>query len=264
MTTPSTRPLALVTGASSGIGAVYAEQLAQKGYDLILTARRQERLEGIKADLETRFGAHTEVVTADLGTTDGVNAVLEHVRTKPLELLVSNAGFAHYAPVVQTPESELEDMILLNIMALVKLTRGALPGMLERKRGAIIQVASGLAFLPGATRATYSGTKAFVVNFTRALAEEVKDSGVRVQVLVPALIRTEFHERSGTDLSRFPADMVMDPRDLVMASLKGLERDEVVCIPALKDAGELEALYKAQFEMASGVVRNGHVAERYR
>jgi hypothetical protein len=262
MTSPI-RPLALVTGASSGIGAEYAHALAARGYDLVLTARRRERLETLAQQVQRAHGATTTPVQADLGTRDGLEAVLEQVRTRPLELLVNNAGFAHYAPLVNTPESEIEDMILLNITALARLTRAALPGMITRKRGAVIQVASGLAFLPAATRATYSGTKAFVVNFTRAIAEEIKDSGVQVQVLVPALIRTEFHERSGTDLSRFPAGMVMDPAELVQASLKGLERGEVVCIPALENAGELEALYTAQFEMATAFVRNGSVAARY-
>jgi len=264
MTAPTARPLALITGASSGIGAAYAEQLAQKGYDLILVARRRDRLEALARQLETQHGAKSEVLEADLGTPQGVSRVTERILAVKLELLVNNAGFAHYAPVAETPESELEGMILLNVLALVQLTRAALPGMLERAYGGIINVGAGLAFRPGASRATYSGTKAFMLNFTRSLAEEVQSAGLRVQALIPGLIRTEFHERSGTDLGNFPASMIMDPQDLVRASLIGLERGETVCIPAQRDPAQLENLFRAQDEMAAEFVRNGQVAERYR
>ena len=176
-----------------------------------------------------------------------------------MDLLVNNAGFGVYKPLAESnPE-----MLALNVVALTRLSRAALPPMLGQGRGAIINVASGLAFMPQATRATYSSSKAFVVNFTQALHEEVKDSGVRVQVLCPGITHSEFHARSGTDLSRIPAGMVMSAEDVVRVSLKGLELGEVVCIPGLHDTSFLARFLRSRAALAQNTVRNGTPAPRY-
>lgn len=193
-------PTALVTGASSGIG----EAFAQQSYDLVLVARRTERLQTLAARLKAEAGVGVEVLSTDLTDREGLRRAEARADAAPLDLLVNNAGFAMYKPLAESDPATLEEMIALNILALTRLARAALPGMLERGSGAIINVASGLAFLPQATRATYSGSKAFVLNFSQALSEEVKDRGLRVQVLVPGLTHSEFHLRAGTDLSRFP------------------------------------------------------------
>lgn len=228
-------PTALVTGASSGIGEVFAQQLARRSYDLVLVARCSERLQTLAARLKAEAGVGVEVLSTDLTDQAGLRRVEARAAQAPLDLLVNNAGFAVYKPLAESDPATLEEMIALNVLALTRLTRAALPPMLARGSGAIINVASGLAFLPQATRATYTGSKAFVLNFSQALSEEVNDAGVRVQVLVPGLTPSEFHLRSGTDLSRFPSEIVMSAEDLVRASLKGLELDETVCIPGLHD-----------------------------
>ncbi|NYI40985.1 SDR family NAD(P)-dependent oxidoreductase [Demequina lutea] len=256
--------IALVTGASSGIGEAFARLLAACSHDLILTARRGDRLTALAAELEHAYGVAVDVVVADLGTAGGRDVVAGVVESQPIDLLVNNAGFGVYAPVAETDPAVLDAMIQLNVLAVMHLTRAALPGMLERRSGSVINVASGLAFDPTATRATYSGTKAFVVNFTRAIDEEVREQGIRVQVLIPGLIRTEFHDTSGTEIGAIPAGWLMDPTDLAAASLTGLERGEVVCVPALPDAGKVAAALDLQAALTRELVRFGASANRYR
>ena len=265
----SQRPVALVTGASAGIGAAFATRLAQDGYDLIVTARRQERLEALAQDLQGKFGGKVEVLTADLSKTDGMRLVEKRIAGEPaLELLVNNAGFGGYMPFVQLDPQVAEDLINLQVLAVTRLTRAALPGMLERNRGAIINVASRLAFSGplGSTqlakRATYAGAKAYVVTFTQLLASELEGTGVKVQVLCPGMVRTEFHTRQGMDTSRVPPNIISMPEDIVNASLDGLKLGEVVCVPTLEDPALLERVMESQRQMfqSSG---SGAPAKRY-
>lgn len=256
--------IALVTGASSGIGEAFARLLAARGHDLILTARRGDRLTALAAELAHTHGVAVDVLVADLGTQDGREVVARVVESRPIDLLVNNAGFGVYAPVAETDPAVLDAMIQLNVLAVMHLTRAVLPGMLDRRGGSVINVASGLAFDPTATRATYSGTKAFVVNFTRAIDEEVREQGIRVQVLIPGLIRTEFHDTSGTALDAIPTSWLMDPTDLAAASLMGLDRGEVVCVPALPDAGKVAVALDLQAALTRELVKLGTPANRYR
>lgn len=263
--TGTQRPLALVTGASSGIGAVFAERLAHAGYDVIAVARRRERLDALAARLRTETGAQVEALPADLADREGVRTVAERITSGgTLALLVNNAGFGVYKPLAQMDPAVLAEMITVNVLALTLLTRAALPGMLTAGSGAIINVSSGLAFMPHATQATYSGTKAFVVNFSRALAEEVGPRGVRVQALCPGVTRTDFHLRSGTDLSRLPPGIQMSAEDVVDASLAALELDDLICIPALDDPAALDAYDRAQAEVSAHFRRDSRPADRYR
>jgi hypothetical protein len=256
-------PTALVTGASSGIGEAFARALAARGNDLVLTARRSDRLAALADELRAAHHGAVDVLIADLATTQGRQLVASTLTHRTIDLLVNNAGLGVYAPVAQTDPDVLDAMVQLNVLAVVHLTRAALPGMLERGAGTIINVASGLAFDPTPTRATYSGTKAFVVNFTRAVHEEVRDQGVRLQALIPGLIRTEFHDHSGTDVDAVPSSWLMDPTDLADASLTGLDLGEVVCVPALPDTAQLAAALTRQSDLTRTLVTNGTPADRY-
>lgn len=259
------RRLALVTGASSGIGAAFATRLARDGYDLIVVARRQERLEDLATRLRAESGVQVEVLVADLArASDLRNVEMRLSEGEAPDLLVNNAGFGVYEPLAQADPGVLEEMILVNVLALTRLTRAALPGMLSRGSGDIINVSSGLAFMPSATRATYSGTKAYVVNFSRSLNEEMSEKGIRVQALCPGITLTEFHLRSGTDVSRVPQRLLMTAEEVVDASLAALKLGEVVCLPGLSDVAYMARYEEAQSALTRNMTPDGKPAARYR
>jgi uncharacterized protein len=259
-----TKPSALVTGASSGLGEAFARSLAARGYNLTITARRGYLLERIAAKLRDTHGTNIVTLEADLGKPTGINTLEKHLAENPVDFLVNNAGFGLYKPVSEIAGDDLEAMVQLNVIALLRLTRAALPSMIARNSGTIINVGSGLAFNPSATRATYSGTKAFVLNFTESLTDELKDTHIKVQTLIPGLIRTEFHDHSGTDISRIPPHMVMSAEDVVSGSLRGLELGELICVPALPNVGDLSTFAAARGAVAQNLIRDAHLAERYR
>jgi len=228
------RRRALVTGASTGLGAVFATALARQQYDLTIVARSRERLEALAERLRQSHAIAVEVVVADLTQASALHTVEEHMAgDQRLELLVNNAGFGTTGPFATLDPDREETEICLNIMALVRLTRAALPGMITRGHGAIINVSSLAAFVPGPYDATYGATKAFVNSFTEALHEELRGTGVRVQALCPGFTHTEFQQRAGIDVSRIPAFAWMTPEAVVEASLAALQRGQVVCVPGL-------------------------------
>jgi len=256
-------PRALVTGASSGIGEAFAERLARDGYDLILVARRRDRLEDLADRLHKDSAVAVDILVADLGKSADRHAVEARLADDDgLEILVNNAGFAIYAPVANTDPDDLEDIIQVNVVALTLLTRAALPGMLSRNRGTIINVSSRLSFMPSATRAAYSAAKAYVNNFTLALHEEVQGTGVQVQVLCPGLTRTEFHQRSGTNVAQLPDAAFMTAEAVVIASLAGLRLGEVICIPGLDDQADLARFEEARRAFTQAPY-HGRPAPRY-
>lgn len=243
-----TRPRALITGASSGIGQAFAERLAHDGYDLIVVARRRDRLESLALRLNEGEGARVDVLPGDLTQPDDLRAVEERVAgDKALAMLVNNAGFAGYMPFIDLSPDRAEELVQLLIVATIRLTRAALPGMIARQKGAIINVSSLLAFSAGVPasapppqRAVYAASKAFLNAFTELLQTELEGSGVQVQALCPGLVGpTEFHELAGMDRSRFPPTWVMTPEAVVQASLIGLKLGEVVCVPSLDDLSTL-------------------------
>jgi short-subunit dehydrogenase len=261
------RPVALITGASAGIGQSFAEQLAGSGHDLIVVARRRERLEALARRLTEAHGATVEVLAADLATPAGVDAVAARA-AGPLDLLVNNAGFGGYRPFVELDPRVADDLLSVHVRAVVQVTRAALPGMVQRGRGDIINVASLLAYSGAAPsggfmpfRAVYAGAKAFQLAFTQVLATELVETKVRVQVCMPGVVKTEFHEIQGFDTSKMPPRMV--PDDIVRAALAGLEKGEVVCVPALEDTGVLKQIEAAQ-SAALAVGRVPGLASRYR
>src|SRR5450432_3001191 len=260
----NTRPLALVTGASSGIGLAYARALARRGCDLLLVGRRLPRLEEAAGELRGA-GARAEVVVADLGRTDGIDAIAALCRERPVDLLVNNAGVAHYMRFAELPPDRLDELLQVNTVAVVKLARAAVAGMLPRGRGAIINVASLLAFsgpmrlpqLPA--RAIYAGTKAFMVAFTQVLAAELAGTGLKLQVVCPGIVVSEFHTRQGLDPSGWPR---LPAEDLVRGSLADLDAGVLVSVPTLEDPavfGEIEA---AQAKLLSQSLRPA-LATRY-
>ncbi len=224
---------ALVTGASAGIGAAFAERLAHEGYDLVIVARDRERLETRAQQMRERSSVQVEVLPADLTEPAELHIVEAVIADAHLELLVNNAGFGTMGTFAELDAEREEAEIRLNIVALVRLTRAALPGMIQRKSGAIINVSSMAALQPAPYNATYGATKAFVNSFTEAIHEELRGSGVRVQALCPGFTRTEFQQRAGVDVSRVPQAAWMAPEAVVESSLAGLRRGDLVYVPGL-------------------------------
>ncbi len=268
MSTPRSRPLALVTGASSGIGTAYAERLARDGYDVVLVARRRERLEVLAQRLRVAAGAQAEVLTADLADAGGLARVETRVAgDPPVTLLVNNAGFGGYRPFVEVEPKVIDALIDIHIRTVARLNRAALPGMVHRGSGGVINVASLLA-LSGALppnplphRAVYAGAKAFMLTFTQVLAGELAGTGVKVQVCLPGVVATEFHTVQGMDMSKRPR---MTAEDLVAGSLASWARGEIICIPALEDASLMDRSVAAQTEVARTAAFSPALASRYR
>jgi short-subunit dehydrogenase len=239
--------IALITGASSGIGRAFADRLATDGYALILVARRRERLEAVAGELRAG-GARVEVLAADLADPAGLQTVEKRLAAGDIAMLVNNAGFAAYGPFVEMDPDVAEQQIALHCTALVRLTRAALPAMVTRGAGAVVNVSSNLAFsgsirLERPKRATYAGTKAFINAFTQILAQELEGTGVKVQALCPALVRSEFHDRVG---GRPPGIPATEPSDIVRASIAGLALGEVLCVPTLAGPAALARISAAE------------------
>lgn len=234
MSTAPARRRALVTGASSGIGEAFARRLAADDYDLVLVARRADVLEALAAELKEKRGVAVETLAADLTQDAELSGVEARIRSDAgLELLVNNAGFGSEGRFHELDPAGETRMVRLNVEAVVRLTHAALQGMVERGHGAIVNVSSGVAFVPSPYFATYGATKAFVNSFTEALYEELRGTGVRVQALCPGFTRTGFQATAGVDSSRIPSFLWMEPEQVVEASLDGLRRGTLVCVPGL-------------------------------
>ena len=230
--------VALITGASSGLGAVFARHLAAQGHDLVLVARREERLTALAAELQQRHSIAAEVMVADLSRPDDVERVANRIAgLEALDILVNNAGFGITGFFADVDLAKTMAMIQVHVTASVRLCHAALPGMRARRQGALINVASVAAFTPVPGNATYAATKDYLVTFSRALHAEVAEDGVKVQALCPGFTYTEFHDRPELESfkrSQIPAFMWMSAEDVVAASLKALERNQTICIPGFK------------------------------
>ena len=228
-------PTALITGASSGLGAIFARQLAAQGYGLLLVARRKERLEALAAEIRGQHNVPVEVYPADLSLESDLNHLEQRIgELESLELLVNNAGFSTTGKFAAVDPEKHRQMISVHLMATVRLTCAALPGLLRRRSGGVINMASLAAFFPLVGNSVYCATKSALVAFTLALAIELDGSGVQVQALCPGFIDTEFHKTSEyKDVRRsyIPEFMFGQPEPVVTASLKALRRGQVVCIP---------------------------------
>lgn len=231
------RELALVTGASAGIGREYCRQLAVRGADLILVARDGERLRTLAAELAAEHGVAVEVLVADLATDAGVEAVAARIASAPdLTLLVNNAGFGTTGVLARADPAQQEQMIRLHVLAPMRLTRAALPGLLALGRGAVVNVSSVAGFIFGPGSVNYCATKAYLNTFSEGLAVELAGTGVQAQALCPGFTRSEFHQRMGSDDGRTrPASMWLTAEAVVRASLAQLDRrGAVLCIPGFR------------------------------
>jgi uncharacterized protein len=255
--------LALVTGASSGIGRAFAQRLGRDGYDLLVAGRRGDRLDELAAALPD---VRVRSLVADLGTDAGVAAVGQACATEPVTMLVNNAGVAHYMPFAELPAGQAAELRHVKTVTPTMLARAAVPGMVARGEGTIINVSGMLAFSGPASleqlplrRAAYTGTLAYLVAWSQALHEELEPHGVRVQVVCPGVVATEFHQRQGLDLSSVPR---MSAGDVVTASLRGLELGEVVCAPGVEASELLDAVSRA--DLTAFGAQAPRLAERYR
>jgi short-subunit dehydrogenase len=228
------RPVAVVTGASAGLGSVFARTLAKRGYDLVLVARRKERLESLAAELKT-LGAAAEVFPADLTSDADLARVEERIRNcERLDMLVNNAGFGLDKLFHESDLAGQSAMARLHVLAPTHLTHAALPGMVARGSGAVINVSSVAAWLQGASGVMYCATKAFLNSFTLSLAVELDGKGVRVQALCPGFTYTEFHDVLGMDRDLVPKFWWLDAQYVVNESLRDLKRGKVISVPSLR------------------------------
>jgi short-subunit dehydrogenase len=257
---------AVVTGASSGIGAVYADRLAARGYDLILVARRADRLQALADRLSRTHGTKVRVLVADLsreGDLTDVEAVIR--RDDSVQVLVNNAGIARFSPFASSAIADSASQIALNITALTRLALAVLPCFVTRNQGTLINVASVLAVHALPISSVYSATKAYVLQFSRGLQGELANTGVKVQAVLPAATATEIwtEEVSGVPLSALNKDSVMSAEDLVDAALAGLDQGEAVTWPSVGDDG-LWTTFDAARGALFASTQTGTPAARYR
>jgi hypothetical protein len=253
---------ALITGASSGIGAVYARRLAARGHDLVLVARATDRLNALATELRNAHGVAIEVITADLSDGLQLESVLQRLRSAPpIDILVNNAGAGLIGDFANVAPADMYKLLRLNVLAPTLLTSAAIGGMVERGSGSIINIASVLALLPEYSHGIYAATKAYVLTLSQCLAAEVTSKGVYVQAVLPAATRTEIYERAGGDISKVPNVMEVD--DLVDAAMVGFDRKELVTIPPVPEVAAWETFEHARGVLAQGF-SNSQPAARYR
>ena len=229
-------PTALVTGATAGLGAAFARQLAASGYDLVLVARDAQRLAATADELSAAHGVDCVPLVADLGTDDGCEPVADRLRDPdhPVDLLVNNAGISINGAFLRTDLSDEERLLDLNVRAVLRLTHAALPVMVARGSGEIVNVSSVSGFAAVMPGSTYPASKAWVTSFTESQAQLVHGTGVRVLALCPGYTRTEFHQRAGIDMSATPTWLWLSADAVVRAALRDLRRGRLVSVPSLR------------------------------
>ena len=230
---------AVITGASSGIGAIYADRMAGRGYDVVLVARNERRLGDVADRVGDAHGRSVKVVIADLNNPVALHHLETTIRTdKSVTMLVNCAGFGAASSLVDSDVDQMEEMILLNIRALTRLTHAVAPAFVARGTGTIINIASILAIQPAILNSVYGATKAYVLAFTQALHHELSAKGVRIHIVLPGPTVTDFWRVAGIAHTSLPEDWMMTPEDVVDASLDGLDRGEIVTIPSLQDPAD--------------------------
>lgn len=254
---------AVITGASSGIGAVYADRLARRGYNLVLVARRADKLEEVADRIRSTTGRRVELFPADLSDELDLARVELFLRQTPgITLLVNNAGLGGALTLLDSDVDQMTAMIALNVTALTRLTYAVVPQFVESGAGTVINIGSIVAINPEALNGVYGGTKAFVLAFSQNLHKELDCTGVAVQVVLPGATATDFWDLSGRPLEQLPSGIVMTSEDLVDAALNGLDRGEFVTIPSLQDGG-LYASYEAARQAMIGKLSTAKPAARY-
>jgi short-subunit dehydrogenase len=261
--TTTTLGTAVITGASTGIGAVYADRLAQRGYDLVLVARRADRLQALADRLATHYGRTVRTLAADLTVDADVRRVEALLRTDPsVTLLLNNAGVASTQPLLDADVDRMEDMITLNVTAPTRLAYAAAPGLVARGAGTIINIASVVAIVPETLNGVYGASKAYVLAFSQSLQHELGGKGVRIQAVLPGATATDLWDNAGFSLDNLPKEIVMRTEDMVDAALAGLDAGEFATIPALEDGAKWTAYDTARLAMRAEL-SHARPASRY-
>ena len=264
MSTHASQGTALITGASSGIGAVYADRLARAGYDLILVARNEKRLQDAARRLTAASGRTVEIVVADLTKPADLARIETVLKTdSSITLLLNNAGVGGAPGNLNADVDKMEAMIDLNVTALTRLTYAVAPGFVARGKGTLINIASIVAIHPEVLNGVYGGTKAFVLAFSQSLHHELASKGVRVQAVLPGATATEFWDVAGLPVSNLPPEIVMTTENMVDAALAGLAQGEFVTIPALPNQGDWNAYEAARQTLIPNLSRT-EPAARYK
>ena len=256
----TSKGVALVTGASAGIGAVYADRLAKRGYDLVLVARDVGRMATLAERLRDENGVAVDVIPADLTLDGDVAKIEQRLGVGDITLLVNNAG---KGGILENGAPDLSRMIALNVTAPTRLASAAAKAFVAKGAGAIVNLSSVLALAPEMFEGVYSGTKAFLLNFSQAMAAQLKDKGVYIQAVLPGATRTELWEKAGRDVNSFPAGFLMEVGDMVDAALVGFDLRETVTIPSLPDEGQFQVMQQARLAMAPNLSKS-EVPPRYR
>jgi len=260
----SSKDTVLITGASTGIGAVYADRFARRGHNLILVARDFARLEVLAQRLWADTGVNVEIEVADLTQKADLQRVEQRLRSdKKIGVLVNNAGMAAFGEIIGGDPDNFENVIQLNVTAATRLAVAAANGFVERGGGAVINLSSVLALAPERTNPVYGGSKAYMLNFSQALHQQAGGRGLRVQVVLPGATRTEIWGRAGKDVNSLDPAMLMEVDDLVDAALAGFDAGELVTIPSLPEAADWRAFEAARQKLAPNLSRN-RPAQRYR
>jgi short-subunit dehydrogenase len=264
MSNSSPKGTTLITGASSGIGKVYADRLARRGYDLILVARDKARLDELAAKLTAETGVKTDVLQADLTDKSDLARVERRLQDDAaITMLVNNAGLGGSGPFATASLDSMEKIIQLNVLAVTRLAAVAAPAFAKRKRGTVINVGSVLGLAPEMFPGNYSATKAYVLALTQSLHTELGKSGVTFQAVLPGATRTEIWERTGTKADDLSPEMLMEVDEMVDAALAGLDLGELVTIPSLPNIADYQSYDAARLHLGPNLSRN-HAADRYK
>jgi uncharacterized protein len=254
---------ALVTGASSGIGALYAERLARRGYDLVLVARHRERLNLLANRLTTETQRNIEVFPADLAHAGDLARVESKLREDAsLSLLVNNAGLGTHTPLLQSDVEQMTAMISVNVIALTRLTYAAVPGFVARGQGAIINISSIVSLAPELLNGVYGGSKAYVTAFTQSLSKELAGQGIKVQAVLPGATATDFWATGGLPVENLDPSIVMAAHDLVDAALQDFDAGTLISIPSMHDLGHYQR-YETSRQAMFAHLSNNRLAPRY-
>ena len=263
MTETDHKGTAMITGASSGIGAIYADRLARRGHDLILVARNGDRLRALASRLSDTTGRAVETIAADLTDAADLGRVETVLRTDAsITMLVNNAGVGAAGSLLVSDVNRMSDMIALNVGAVTRLTYAAVPGFVARGAGTIVNIASIVAIAPEVLNGVYGGSKAFVLGLSQSLHHELSEKGIRVQAVLPGATATEFWDISGLPLANLPPAIVMSAEDMVDAALAGLDQGELVTIPALPDVADWDR-FEAARQILAPNLSHAEPAARY-
>jgi len=259
----NTQGIAVVTGASSGIGKVYADRFAKRGYDLLLVARRKDRLNELSKELQQKYGVKVDTLVADLTKKEDLEKVSTTIASNDkITVLVNNAGVAVVGPSAQIPIDDLDSQLDLNVRSVTHLSHAILPGFIKRNSGTLINIASVVAFFTLPISSSYSASKAHVLLYTMGLRDELANTGVRVQAVLPASTSTEIWDISGVGLHNLNPETVMTAENLVDAALAGLDQGETVTLPSVEDYSLWEAFDGARLKLAQAT-QTKRPASRY-